>query len=239
MPNKIAAWPYGGPEGYERLLISQALIRTVSEGDLETKLPSFSAVRRIAAELRRNDAKKLAYSDTELLSLAEEEIDELRRTLDEEKATNVGLLQVAEEERTQALEANEQARLANAHLRIRIAQLESSSSSAANSRPPSIPSDFSDFNEWCIRNLSGQVELHNRALQGVKKSQLEDVGLVYGALLALRDAYVPMRKEGGPARLADFEAACGRLGISEEPTISETRAGEEGDTYYVDLLAVV
>lgn len=233
LPHRIASWPYGGREGYEKLLISQALIRTVADRDLERGVPSFSAVRRAAAEIRRSDAIQSVTSEAELLALAEEEIDQLRRALDEEKTTNSGLLQVAEEERSEAIEAAEQARLANAHLRLRLTQLEAAAASDAILVEPQLPTNLLEFETWCFRNLSGQVEIHNRALQGVKKSQFEDTELVYKALLLLRDYYVPMRRDGGAQRRTVFEEECQRLGVVEEPTFSGSRAGEEGDTYFI------
>jgi hypothetical protein len=75
--------------------------------------------------------------------------------------------------------------------------------------------------------------MHNRALQGIKRSEFGDVALIYKALLVLRDCYVPMKRQGGLERRHAFEQACAALGITEEPTFSGPRSGEEGDTYFV------
>ena len=56
-PRSVAVWDNIGPEAYERLLISQALIRTVSSADIEEQLPPFSFVKRRAGELRIEAAR--------------------------------------------------------------------------------------------------------------------------------------------------------------------------------------
>ncbi len=96
-----------------------------------------------------------------------------------------------------------------------------------------IPLTLDNFADWCIRYLSGSVEMHNRAFQGVKRSELGDTALIYKALLVLRDYYVPKKREGGLDRLRAFQQACAALGITEGPTFSGSRSGEEGDTYFV------
>jgi hypothetical protein len=96
-----------------------------------------------------------------------------------------------------------------------------------------IPSSLDQLESWCRDYLSGAVELHNRAIQGSKKSRFEDYALIYKALLLLRDAYVPMKRDGGLDKKAIFDDGCKKLGLSEEPTFTGDRWGEEGDTYLV------
>ena len=86
---------------------------------------------------------------------------------------------------------------------------------------------------WCHDYLSGAVEVHNRAIQGAKKSRFEDYTLIYKALLLLRDAYVPMKRDGGLDKKVIFDDECKKLGLSDEPTFTGVRWGEEGDTYLV------
>jgi hypothetical protein len=139
-----------------------------------------------------------------------------------------------EQERKLALEEAQQAHAASAHLRHRIRALETRLKSQAPvvSKVP-IPASLDDFESWCRDHLSGSVEVHNRAIQAVKKSRYEDIGLIYKALLVLRDGYVPMKREGGMDKKELFERQCGELDLSEEPTFSGNRWGEEGDTYKV------
>lgn len=233
LPGRIAEWPGGGPEAYERLLISQALIRSISGQEIERRLPPFVEVRRIATELRRDAAKKEGSSDTDLLELAELEIRELNDSLETAKKEYDGLLSVAEQERDQAQEASQQAQAANTYLRLRIDSLEQQLNAAGQSTTPNIPTNLDGFEEWCRKHLSGAVELHNRAFRGVEKSQYEDKSLIYRSLLLLRDHYVPMRRDGGLEKKRAFEDACRALGLDEQPTFHGARYGEEGETYFV------
>ena len=233
LPDRIAEWSGGGPEAYERLLISQALIRSISCQEIERRLPPFIEVRRIATELRRDAARKKAKSDAELLELAEEEIGGLKESLETAEDEYESLLSIAEQERNQEKEAAQQARATNTHLRHRIENLEQQLKAAGKSTTPDIPDTLDGFEVWCRKNLSGAVELHNRAFRAVEKSQYEDLSLIYKSLLLLRNCYVPMRRKGSLEKKRAFEDACQKLGIVEQPTFSGKRYGEEGDTYFI------
>ena len=66
----------------------------------------------------------------------------------------------------------------NHHLRLRIdrqEQLINAKGASAATTP--IPETLDDFETWCTTHLAGYVEIHNRAFQGIKKSQYEDVSL--------------------------------------------------------------
>ena len=106
---------------------------------------------------------------------------------------------------------------------------------AAGERPSEIPipNVLDDFQEWSEKHLTGIVELHNRAFQGVKKSQYQDNRFLYEALLLLRNHYVPMRREPSDAARKAYDDECNRLGLEESGTISKERLGEQGDTYVV------
>ena len=233
LPARIAEWSGGGPEAYERLLVSQALIRSVSGQEIERRLPPFTEVRRIAAELRRDAAKKEGSPESDLLELAELEIEELKEFLKTNEREYDGLLSVAEQERDQEQKAAQQARATNAYLRHRIESLEQQLKAAGQSTTPDIPGNLDGFEDWCRKNLSGAVELHNRAFRSVEKSEYEDVSLIYKSLLLLRDHYVPMRREGGLEKKRAFEDWCRALGIDEQPTFHGARYGKEGETYFV------
>jgi hypothetical protein len=234
LPDRIVEWPDGGREGYERFLIGQALVRAAAGRDADKQLPPFTEVRRVASQLKLDSARSAGSSDTDLLRLAEQENESLRDALEKDRTTYQGLVDQYEAERDLALEESQQAQAANAHLRHRIRALEERLKSQAPvvSKVP-IPASLDTFESWCRDHLSGSVEVHNRAIQAVKKSRYEDIGLIYKALLLLRDSYVPMKRDGGIDKKELFESQCGELSLSEEPTFSGDRWGEEGDTYKV------
>lgn len=234
LPDRIRNWDGVGPEAYEKLLISQALIKSVSAADIEHRLPPFLSIKRTAAQLRMEAAREAGSSDRDLLALAEEDNTSLRKALDEQKSTYDGLLLVAEEERRQATQAAEQTQARLTSLRRRIDSLELKLKTRdGQTTQPEIPDNLDGFQNWCETHLSGAVELHNRAYQGVKKSQFNEPKLLYRALLLLRDHYAPMRQHGGLELKQAFESACQELGLEESSTFSGERWGEEGDTYVV------
>lgn len=234
LSHRIADWADGGSEGYERFLVRQTLIRAASGQDVERQLPPFTQVRRVAAQLTLDRARKTGTSDADLLEFAQKEINELRDSLEKDRITYQGLVDQYEHDSEQALEELQQAQAANGHLRQRIRSLEERiKSQAASGTDVQVPASLDNFETWCRDHLSGAVELHNRAIQAVKKSKLEDMSLIYKALLVLRDAYVPMKREGGLDKKTLFEKKCAELGLTEEPTFSGDRWAEQGDTYKV------
>jgi hypothetical protein len=233
LPHRIEAWPNGGSMGYQKLLISQALIRSTLAKDSEQLIPSFASVRRAAAELRSKHARAQKSSDTDFLALADEEIASLRKTIADDRDTYQGIVQSVEMERDAVRAQNEQLRATNLHLRDRIANLESQVKSTGGHIKQDIPNSLDDFEDWCKRSLGGSVLVHNRAYQGIKKSEYEDSRLVYHALVLLRDYYVPMRRDGGLKLKSAYEGECKRLGLEEQPTFSGNRAGEHGDEYFI------
>ena len=188
------------------------LAASVNTVDYEHKLPSFTTVRRAAAEICMVSAREAGTSDTDLLKIADEEIASLKRSLDEERQTGAGLWKVAEEERDQGLAEAQQVKETNSHLRYRIERLEQqliTKGGAALETP--IPDSLVSFEDWCKTYLAGYVEIHNRAYQGIKKSEYNDIALIYRSLLVLRDYYVPMKRHGGQDRKRNFEEACQSL----------------------------
>ncbi len=232
-PHKIAEWNGQGPSAFQRLLIREALRRSISDRDVNRRLPPFGEVRRVADELRREAEKEAGSTDAELLALAEEEIARLENTLRSEREEAEGLIDLAETDRSEALELAHQFKSQNMYLRQRVDALLARLSQADTSTQLELPNTLEGFESWCHENLSGSVEVHNRAFQGAKKSQYEDPSLIYQALLILRDQYVPMRREGGARHLAEFKEECQKVGITEEGSISRSRSGEEGDTYFI------
>src|ERR1019366_5682292 len=227
MPSRIIEWHSDGREGYERFLIGQTLLRSASAHDVERYLPPFTEVRRVAAQLRLDTAKGAGSSEADLLKLAEQEIKELRESAEKDRVTYQGLVEQYERERDQAREEAQQAQAAHGHLRRRIGVLETQVRSSAKSAAAIvIPTTVDCLESWCRDHLSGTIEVHNRAIQGAKKSRYEDVTLIYEALLLLRDAYVPMKRDGGLDKKAAFDEGCRRLGLAEEPTFKGVRWGE-------------
>lgn len=228
---KIAAWPDGGVKGFESFVVNHALGISVAGTDLEDLLPPFTTVRRIAAQLNRQKARDEGASNVDLLAVADEEIEALKRDLQEQKETYDGLLATAESERDRAEQVAQEVRAQVYALRQRIEALQRQIDEGASAHAVPIPSDLSDLESWCRTHLAGSVEIHNRAFQGAKKSLFGDPGLIYKALLLLRDHYVPMRRKGGSELKQAFEKACADLRLEESAT-GDTR-GDKRSQYTV------
>lgn len=231
LPARIESWAGIGPTAYEQFLISQTLARSVMSPDVEQQLPSFATVRQVAARLDTDAARREGSSEADLLVLAAEENTTLQRMMEEQKATYDGLLLTAEREREEAIQAAAQALSQVGALRRRIEVLEDRLQKTDIVSATAIPTTLTDFESWCHSHLAGAVEVHNRAVQAVKKSQYHDSTLLYRALLLLRDFYVPMKRIGGRERSLAFEREAAALGLEEGPTFSGERWGEQGDTY--------
>ena len=231
---------------YEKLLISQALRRSISGRDIEQRLPRFATVRHLINEklLQR------VHSDTglpykEQLAQEQEYTAELQKALREQeqefekqRLDDDALIVMAEEERDQAREESQQFKAQCLHLRHRIKTMEKELKNVGRFTQPEIPDNLDNFEKWCDENLSGFVEVHNRAFRAVKGSLYGDTSLIFKALLVLRDYYVPMRQrqEREEHLKEKFGKECQKLGIMEAPSIDKVRKGEEGDAYYVKYL---
>lgn len=104
------------------------------------------------------------------------------------------------------------------------------------STEPSFPGSLDELEEWWSVHLSNTLILHPRALRGAKESQYLDSSKVYAALALLGREYWMMRT----ASPTDSVRASGtfsnkllELGLELSPSISPTRAGEQGDDYKV------
>jgi len=235
LPERIASWAEGGAAGYAKMLVTYALARSVTRPDHEAYLPSFSSIRRFATKRGLEEARAQGSSDKELLAFAMQDNEQLRQELDDQKRNSDLLLQTADDEREQALQQAHQARALAQALRRQVQVLEARLEEAGE-KPTSIPTPDSldGFEAWCERYLTGYVYLHNRAYQGIKKSEYQDVRFIYEVLLLLRNHYVEMRRNASDGAKQAYEQACRQLGLEETGSITESRLGEQGDTYLVN-----
>jgi len=114
----------------------------------------------------------------------------------------------------------------------RIRQLEGELRELGAKRHTPIPNTLDGFEDWCKEQLVGAVEVVNRAVQAVRKSEFHDPEFIYKCLVLLRDAYVPMRVEGSKERREAYEKALQELQLEESPT-------GDGIKYAADQYSVV
>lgn len=231
LPNRIASWDESGAVSFERWVANQSLASSVSGPQREERLPAFNTVRQIAAHAERAKLKSEGGSDAELVKLYEQDNEQLRRELKEQKEQYDGLLSTADIEREAAVNAANAAKaqaLERLH-RIRLLEERLAAGNAPLRTP--IPETLETFGEWCREYLVGSVEIANRAYQGVRKSEYHDPSFIYQTLLLLRDLYVPMRLDATPGRRNAYEQALAQLQIEESAT-------GDGVKYAADLYSV-
>ncbi len=132
------------------------------------------------------------------------------------------------QEREQYARENRSLQLQNDALR---SALEAKTGKSADA-DADIPDNYDDMPEWVESRLAGRLTLHPRAIQGIKKGAYIDVHKVYQCLVLLAREYRNMRLGYEDAKGA-WENGLARLGLQNGVSITKTRAGEQGKTYYV------
>ena len=228
LPQRIATWQDEGAKAFESWVVETALLASVSRGNREERLPSFNTVRQFAAQAERSKVKAAGGTDAEMLALYEQDNEQLRKELREQKEIHDGILAAADAERTAAVDAADLARSQARERAHRIRALERLlAKGAATSNEVPLPTTLDGFEEWCKEHLSGSVELVGRAHQGVRKSDFHDPSFIYRSLLVLRDFYVPMRVEGTMERRDAYLAALAELQLEDSLTGDGIKYAEE------------
>ena len=233
LPHVVAGWVDQHGVSFEAFLTHQALRRSVTGSDVDDRLPPFKEIRAHANRIRRDAERSGASSDSELLKLALDENEELQARIERDAEEYQGVLDSAESERDHAEQEAQKLGAMVAHLQMRIQSLENRIRDRGRTLEPDLPDKLDDLEAWAERYLAGDVTLHNRALRGARRSIYEDPTLVFRSLLLLRDHYVPMRRLVEGASAEAFEQECNALGLTESASISDNRAGEQGETYFV------
>lgn len=231
LPHRVATWADQGPKAFETWLVNQALVSSIHSPDREERLPAFNTVRQLAAQAEREKLKNAGGSDTELLELYEQDNEQLRKDIKEQKEQYDGLLASADTERESAIQEANAAKAQALDRLYRIRALEVRLADAVSPSPTPIPETLEPFEAWCKEHLVGSVELVNRAFGGIRKSEYHDPTFIYRALLLLRDDYVPMRLEGTPERREAYEHALASLQLEDSAT-------GDGIKYAADLYSV-
>jgi hypothetical protein len=224
---RIAEWEstFGAP--FIDFLVDQVLRVTRPRNVLEKAHPSFQHVKLIAAQQARERASAAGQSDSELFALLEDEL----KAAKQEAQSSLELAVNAETERDEAVSDLRQIKASYNALQARLDALLTDGSPATNI---SNPETLDEIENWARVNLSGQVELHPRAIKAARGSDFEDVKLVYDSLLVMRDFYVPMRREGGIELKNAFEQRLAELGLDNSKCFSqENKARNFGGEYYV------
>ena len=226
---RIRLWPEESEQSFEDFLVQQSLRLVRPRKDLEKDHPPFQQIKRFAAERARSVARSEGQSDAELLALAEEEIHAAKK----EAEDTLDLLTLAEQEREDALAKARDIQASYMALQVHVDHLQKRLSNA-DARSVPIPASLADLEEWARENLSGYVEIHERALKAARDSDFGNVDLAYKTLMVMRDYYVPMRREGGIEFVKAFGAEIAKLGLENTRCFAQkNKARNYGGAYFV------
>jgi hypothetical protein len=224
---RISGWGDGGGRSFHDFLVQQSLRITRPHDVLEREQPSYQHVKRIAAQTAREAAKLSGQTETALLHLMEEEL----RAAKGEVEASLQLAINAEAERDQMASELRQMKAGYAALQSRLNRALAATPAVVG---PPLPTKLDEIENWAQMELSGQVELHRRAVKALRDSDFQDVALVRDALLMMRDFYVPMRRSGGNELRNAFNQRLATLGLQNTKCFSqENRAKNFGGDYFV------
>ena len=195
---------------------------TVSADANDGLCPSYAAVRAEAAGTRSQFAVTEAQR-TEELRLALEAANDQRQ-----EAMQLALEE--EEERKKAEEEIGHLRNQIMYLKSKITAIETGANISFGSDDE--PASYADIGEWVDRLFADTLVLHNRARRSLKKAKYKDIATVIECIKLLGTLYHGART--GKTRYENFTEQLQKLGVSLSGSISQGRAGQEGEKYFVD-----
>lgn len=210
-------------------IIFDAFKASVERNVLRQSVPTFVQVRSANAAFRLREVQESGSTLTEQLTAA---LD--ARSAAEAQATEALALAVQEESaRIVAEDERNQERARSIAMYARLQSLENQLKAASIQETTSgIPQSYEEVPHWVEANFPGRMRLHSRALRGLKEAKYEDVGLVCELLKLLATSYVDS-KRGTENAWQEFESGLQSKNVDLSKSISDSRAGEQGEEYYV------
>ena len=233
LKDKIWFWEYEGERGergFTSYLIDTAhRVASTSRTDW-SGLYFVPDARILAAELEMAHAAHLANAPERELAMRNQ-IAALQRKLQTEEDENADWLSELEK----ATEEAEYYKQENIALRSRLdalrAHLIRQSGESPDKEIP-IPNNYKVMGEWVKEHLAGRLVLLPRAERAASKAEYTEVGMVYRALLILANEYRDSRMGTGTDKA--FREALAQYGMDFSGSIDKSRAGQEGESYYVN-----
>lgn len=213
-----------------RWMKSLAAAESVRRTPLGTDVLAFATIRNAALQLKQQLLEREGASDTTKLDAAYTRIKALEADL--KSADDVESLLLDEQKQAEARAETAEAQLNAASYRIQqlIAQIRQRGQ--VPDADIQLPSSWTDFDDWCDRNLVGRVVLTPHARNSVRNPSFEDPQMAARCLLWLANEYRDRRIEGGEGSLLDFVL---ESGIRNSPSgADEFRIWWRGQPYTVD-----
>lgn len=227
-PLTVKEYEQRNMQAYIDNVVTPVLTASLRRQSSELDIIDYYGEKRREARRRLEKARAQSKPVDELLTLAEEEIAQLHLERQKDKQLSDQLLADANKENVELKEQLAWQQEEKDALERQIAAL-----AAQVEDRRSVPDTLNGFEEWCKKHLS-DVVIHSRALQGVKKSRLKKISLIYRTLLVLQDMYVPLRRSSSTVTIEQVHNTLAQLGLYLTPSISTVGAGMQGDDYHID-----
>ena len=232
LPHRIEAWYDERGYAFVDHLVQRSAAESLRQIRYDQDLPSYSSVKQTALQEERHHAQAGGRSDADLLELAEEQIAEQQREIDQ----LYGALAEEEERTKEALAEAQDATNQWYWLKERVALLERELADFGHpvDQEVEIPNTLAEVKAWADRHLAGRLVVTSKAVRAAKASALAEPEVAYKALLLLANEYQSMRIDGDEASRTRFEEGLKRLGLRNERSGEETRLREQGDEFLVN-----
>lgn len=168
----------------------------------------------------------------QLIFSYEEQLKQLQKQSDE----NFALADSYAKDLEACQEENSQQRKLISQLKAQITTLRFQLQNATgDSMKENVPDagTYSEINDWISKYYPDRIYLHPRAIRSLKTAVYEDPKLVYKCLKLLATAYYDYQT--GVITYSAFSDMCKEVdpALDERGAITDTAAGMQGDTYYV------
>ena len=206
-----------------------AVQETVARPDEARDMPSFSVIRRVAANRRLQEALKRPAG-------SEVNVDEIKRDLENlrDDAQSWQSLAFEEERKRKDAEialAEARSRLWQYNARIQVLEHEREQAGIVDLAPTDWPDSFDELSDWCQRYLIGKVVVTGQAVRAARRSAFLEPALAYRALYHLATDYWSMRVDGGSEQQEKCKSAESALGLSRSPVGAALRNHRLEDQY--------
>jgi hypothetical protein len=210
-------------------IIMDSFRASVERNVLRQSVPTFVQIRSANATFRLIKSQESGSTVKEQLKAAI-----AAKTAAEAQAKEALALAVQEESaRIVAEDERNQERARALAIYARVQSLEDQLRIAAvQETDADTPEGYEDIPNWVETKFPGRMRLNSRALRGLKEAKFEDVELVCSLLRLLAISYVDS-KRGVENAWQNFELGLKERNVELSKSISDNRAGQEGEEYFV------
>jgi len=216
-----------GAEAFQRYL-KKTLFNEIRFAPLDREfVPTLTDIRRRRLETERENATE---SDSSLLPLYEDEIETLKKDVEELNELLAARGREIKEKEQQIQDLNREI----SGLKAKITSLnrkEAARPSSTWNWKDHVPADeectWDNLIEWADTELAGRLLLHSRARRMLKDAEYEDPILAYKALALLAGPYREMNLKGGNIEepRKQWKEGLKSLHLKEEPSLGESKTG--------------